>query len=98
MLMAYRKLRHYFMVHEITILSSYPLEMLLHNKDATCRIGKWATKLAPYDLVFVARTTNKSQAMVDFVVEWTLYLAEVHDPPTEATRPYTLTVHGEPHG
>lgn len=47
LLMASLKLRHYFMAHKITILSSCPLGLLLHNKHTTGRIGKWATELAP---------------------------------------------------
>lgn len=46
--------------------------MLLHNKDTTGRIGKWGAKLAPFELVFIARTTIKSQALDDFITEWTL--------------------------
>ena len=43
---ASRKLKHYFQAHEITIPSSQPLGDILSNKEASERIGKWATKLS----------------------------------------------------
>lgn len=42
-------------------------------------------ELAPFDLVFVTCTTIKSQALADFVTEWTPQLVEVPNSPTEAT-------------
>jgi ribonuclease HI len=41
------------------------------NKDANGRIVKWAMELCPYTLGFRSRSTIKSQALVDFIVEWT---------------------------
>ena len=69
--MASRKIRHYFLVHAITVPMSYPLALMLRNKDASGRIGKWAAELAPFDITFVARTAIKSQSLADFVAEWT---------------------------
>lgn len=69
--MVSHKLLHYFMAHVITVPSSYPLGTLLHNKEATSQIGKWVMELAPFDLIFIICMTIKSQALADFVVEWT---------------------------
>jgi hypothetical protein len=41
-LIAYRKLRHYFQAHRILVVSSYPLRVVLHNPNATGNIAKWA--------------------------------------------------------
>ena len=71
LLMASRKLRHYFLAHSIMVQTSYPLALMLRNKDASGRIGKWAAELAPFDIIFAARTAIKSQALADFVAEWT---------------------------
>jgi hypothetical protein len=43
----------------------------LHNKDANGRIIKWALELSPYMLEFQSHQTIESQALVDFIVEWT---------------------------
>jgi hypothetical protein len=41
MLMASRKLRHYFQAYRIIVPSSQPLKDIMRNKEATGRIGKW---------------------------------------------------------
>jgi hypothetical protein len=42
----------------------------LQNQDATGRISKWAVELGALTIDFKPRTTIKSQALVDFMVEW----------------------------
>jgi hypothetical protein len=41
-LMAKRKLRHYFDAHPITVVSKYPLGEVVQNPEAEGRIAKWA--------------------------------------------------------
>nr|AAR06355.1 putative polyprotein [Oryza sativa Japonica Group] len=38
-LMASRKLRHYFQAHRVTVVTSYPLGQILHNREGTGRVG-----------------------------------------------------------
>nr|AAP53982.2 retrotransposon protein, putative, unclassified [Oryza sativa Japonica Group] len=70
-LMASRKLRHYFQAHWVTVVTSYPLGQILHNREGTGRVVKWAIELSEFDLHFEPRHAIKSQALADFVVEWT---------------------------
>ena len=42
LLMASRKLRHYFQAHEISVITRLPLQRILHNPDATGRTVDWA--------------------------------------------------------
>jgi hypothetical protein len=65
-----RKLRHYFQKYSITVVTDYPLGDILRNQDATGRIPKWAVELGAPTIDFKPRTTNKSQALVDFMAEW----------------------------
>jgi hypothetical protein len=44
-LMASRKLRHYFQAYHIIVPSSQPLKDIMRNREATGRIGKWAAEL-----------------------------------------------------
>jgi hypothetical protein len=44
-LMASRKLRHYFQSYHIIVPSSQPLKDVMRNREATGRIGKWAAEL-----------------------------------------------------
>src|SRR5438876_1475021 len=66
-----RKLVHYFQAHPITVVTSFPIGEILHNRDATGRIAKWAVELGSFELAFQPRTAFKSQALVDFIAEWT---------------------------
>jgi hypothetical protein len=70
-LVASRKLRHYFQAHRIVVVTSFPLRTILHNSNATGNIAKWAVELAEFRLDFRPRHAIKSQVLADFIVEWT---------------------------
>jgi hypothetical protein len=71
-LIASRKLCHYFQAHKISVVTSYPLRVVLHNPNAAGNITMWATELTEFELDFVARHAIKSQVLTDFVADWTL--------------------------
>jgi hypothetical protein len=73
-LIASRKLRHYFQAHKILVVTSYPLKVVLHNPNATGNIAKWAAELAEFELDFLSCHAVKSQALAYFVVDWTMPL------------------------
>ena len=50
MLMATRKLLHYFTDHEVAVVTSYPLGDIIRNHDAAGRISKWALELMGHDI------------------------------------------------
>jgi hypothetical protein len=52
------------------VISDFPLADILHNRDATRCISKWAVELGALTLNFKPRMAIKSQALVDFMVEW----------------------------
>src|SRR6187455_3759611 len=70
-LMASRKLRHYFQAYHIIVPSSQPLKDIMRNIEATGRIGKWATELNKFSINYVHRSSIQSQALVDFIADWT---------------------------
>jgi len=70
-LIASRKLRHYFQVHRVVVVTSYPLRAILHNSNATSNVAKWAAELAEFQLDFQPRHAVKSQILADFIAEWT---------------------------
>ena len=69
--MASRKLKQYFLGHPITVVSSAPLGDIIQNREATGRVAKWAIELGPLGLKYMPRTAIKSQALVDFINDWT---------------------------
>ena len=65
-----RKLRHYFDEYKISVATDFPLADIIHNRDATRRISKWAVELGALEIKFKPRATIKSQSLVDFLAEW----------------------------
>jgi hypothetical protein len=78
--MAARKLRHYFEGHKIRVITNQPLNDLFANKEASTRIIKWGAELSEYTVDFERRSAIKSQVLVDFVVDWT---SPTHNPGEE---------------
>jgi len=64
-------LQHYFLSHPITVVSSFPLGEIIQGREATGRIAKWSVELMSETLTYAPRKAIKSQALVDFVAEWT---------------------------
>jgi hypothetical protein len=65
------KLRHYFEGHKIIMITNFPIGDILHNRDVTGRILKWAVELGALNIDFSLRKAIKSQALADFMDEWT---------------------------
>jgi hypothetical protein len=70
-IMAARKLRHYFKGHRIRVITNQPLKDLFANREASTRIIKWGAELSEYIVDFERRSAIKSQVLADFVVDWT---------------------------
>jgi hypothetical protein len=70
-LMASRKLRHYFQAYHIIVPSSQPLKDIMRNREATGRIEKWAAELNEFSIDYVHRSSIQSQALADFIADWT---------------------------
>jgi hypothetical protein len=71
-LMASSMLRHYFQAYHIIVPSSQPLKDIMRNREATGRIGKWAAELNEFSIDYVHRSSIQSQALADFISDWTL--------------------------
>jgi ribonuclease HI len=69
--MASRRLRHYFEAFKVWVTSDKGLGKLFRNPEASVRITKWAAELSEYHITFEPRTAIKSQVPADFIVDWT---------------------------
>jgi hypothetical protein len=70
-IMMTRKLKHYFLAHIVRVVSDRSLARVLQSKEATGRVAQWAVEIGQYDVEFVPRRAIKSQALADFIAEWT---------------------------
>jgi hypothetical protein len=71
-LMASRKLYYYFQAYHVIVPSSQPLKDIMRNIEATGRIGKWVAELNEFNIDYVHRSSIQSQALADFIADWTL--------------------------
>jgi hypothetical protein len=69
-LMASRKLGHYFQAYHIIVPSSQPLNDIMRNREATGRIEKWAAELNEFSIDYVHRSSIQYQALADFIADW----------------------------
>jgi hypothetical protein len=67
---ATQRLPHYFQQHKISVVSSAPLQDIIHNHDATGRVAKWAIKIGTHCIKYEPRSAIKSQALADFLIDW----------------------------
>jgi hypothetical protein len=70
-IMAARKLRHYFEGHRIRVITNQPLNDLFANREASTRIIKWGAELSEYIVDFEQRKAIKLQVLANFVVDCT---------------------------
>jgi hypothetical protein len=71
LLIASRKLRHYFQGHLIKMVTDRPLETILRNPNVTRRVAEWAVELQPFEIYFKTTKVIKSKALDEFTAEWT---------------------------
>jgi ribonuclease HI len=69
--LARRKLWHYFEAHPVMVVSSFLLGEIIRNPDTAGRIAKWYVELMGKTLAYAPRKAIKSQILADFVAEWT---------------------------
>jgi ribonuclease HI len=70
-ILTWRKLRHYFESHPVTVVSYFPLGEIIQSQEASGRIAKWAVELMGETLSFAPQKAIKSQVLADFLAEWT---------------------------
>jgi hypothetical protein len=68
-LIASRKLRHYFQAYNIVVPSSQPLKDIMRNRESTGRVGKWAAELNEFCIDYEHRSSIQSQALADFIAD-----------------------------
>lgn len=72
-------------------MMTYPLQAILYSPNMSGCLTKWVVELSEFDIEYRARTSLKSQVLVDFVAELTPDPPKTNDEPEE---PWTLMVDG----
>ena len=72
LIIASRKLRHYFQAHVINVMTDHLLKKAMNKLEAVGRLIQWAVKLSEFDIKYQPRHAKKAQALADFIVEFTL--------------------------
>ncbi|KAM2467299.1 hypothetical protein PS1_009121 [Malus domestica] len=80
--MSVRKLRPYFQAYSIIVLTNHHLRQILQSPDTSGRMIKWAIALGKFDISYQPKQAEKSQAMVDFITDFT-YLVDIVSTPKE---------------
>jgi hypothetical protein len=88
LLIALRKLRHYFQGHPIKMVTDRPLETILRNPNVTGWVAEWAMELQPFEISFKTTKVIKSKALAEFTAKWT-------DPFTDEPPEVESTLSGE---
>ena len=70
LVIATRKMKPYFHLHPVWVLTNYPLRQVLQKPDASGRLLKWAIELSQFEIEFLARLAIKGQALADFIAEF----------------------------
>jgi hypothetical protein len=58
-ILTWRKLRHYFEGHPVTVVSSFPLGEIAQNREASGRIAKWTVELMGETFSYAPRKAIK---------------------------------------
>jgi hypothetical protein len=69
LLIASRKLCHYFQGHLIKVVTDRPLETILRKPNVTERVAEWAVELQPFEISFETTKVIKSKALAKFTTE-----------------------------
>nr|CAN67251.1 hypothetical protein VITISV_026553 [Vitis vinifera] len=67
---AAQKLRPYFQVHPVVVLTDQPLRNILHKPDLIGRMLQWTIELSEFGIEFQPKLSMKGQVMADFVLEY----------------------------
>ncbi|XP_075503970.1 uncharacterized protein LOC142541298 [Primulina tabacum] len=69
LIMTARKLRPYFLSHQIIVLTNSPLGRIMTHSEVSGRMIKWIIELGEYDIEYKPRVAIKAQALSDFLSE-----------------------------
>ena len=82
-----RKLRQYFQVNPILVMTEQPIKKFMNKPEAARRMVQWAIELSQFDIEYLPRSAIKAQALADFITEFTF---PDEDNPTNKVERWTI--------
>ena len=67
LIVASRKLRPYFQLNPILVMTDQPIKNSMNKPEAAGRMVQWVIELSQFDIEYHPRTAIKAQALVDFI-------------------------------
>lgn len=64
-----QKLRPSFQFNTISVMTSQPMQTVLHSPSQLGRLAKWTIELNEYDIEYKPRASSKPQVLADLVIE-----------------------------
>ena len=71
LIMASKKLRHYFHAHIINVMTDHPFKKAMNKLEAAGLLIQWVVELSEFDNKYQPRHAIKAQALADFIAEFT---------------------------
>nr|GEZ82778.1 reverse transcriptase domain-containing protein [Tanacetum cinerariifolium] len=66
---AAKRLRRYFQVHPIMVITDQPIKQVMSRPDAAGRLQKWSIMLGEHNITYRPRTSIKGKILADFLNE-----------------------------
>nr|GEZ79064.1 reverse transcriptase domain-containing protein [Tanacetum cinerariifolium] len=66
---AAKRLRRYFQVHPIAVITDQPIKQVMSRPDVARRLQKWSIMLGKHNITYRPRTSIKGQILADFLNE-----------------------------
>nr|GEU77824.1 reverse transcriptase domain-containing protein [Tanacetum cinerariifolium] len=66
---AAKRLRRYFQVHPIVVITDQPIKQVMSRPDVAGRLQKWSVMLGEHNITYRSRKSIKGQILADFLVE-----------------------------
>ena len=70
LVVASRKLRHYFQIHLIVIMINQPIRKTMNKIDAAGLFIQWVIELGQFDIEYWPRVAIKAQVLIDFIAKF----------------------------
>ena len=92
LVMASRKLRHYFQARVINVLTNHPQKKAMNKLEAVGQLIQWDIELSKFDVKYQARNAIKAQVLANFIAKFSPSQGELDE--VEEVKRWVVNVDG----